>query len=114
MVLFDRVSKTSSGIHAMKAMIGMTVAAVALVVTAALPGALWADEPQSSTGTSGDGAASTQTAEATSEAVRFEYGGCIYEVTKENEEEREFEASLVGIQEGATSCHNFQRVSSVG
>lgn len=103
MVLFDRVPKTSSGIHAMKAMIGMAVAAVALVVTAALPGALWADEPQASTGTSGDGAASTQ-AGATSEATRFEYGGCIYEVTKENEEEREFEASLVGIQEGATSC----------
>lgn len=103
MVLFDRVSKTSSGIHAMKAMIGMTVAAVALVVTAALPGALWADEPQASAGTSGDGAASAQT-EATSEAVRFEYGGFIYEVTKDSEEEREFEASLVGIQEGATSC----------
>lgn len=103
MVLLDRVSKTSRGIHTMKAMIGMTVAAVALVVTAALPGALWADEPQSSTGTSGDGAAFAQT-EATSEATRFEYGGCIYEVTKENEEEREFEASLVGIQEGATSC----------
>lgn len=103
MVLLDRVSKTSRGIHTMKAMIGMTVAAVALVVTAALPGALWADEPQSSTGTSGDGAAFAQT-EATSEATRFEYGGCIYEVMKENEEEREFEASLVGIQEGATSC----------
>lgn len=102
MVLFDRVSKTSSGIHAMKAMIGMTVAAVALAVTAALPGALWADEPQASTGTSGDGAASTQ-AESTYEAVRFEYGGFIYEVTKDNET-GEREASLVGMQEGATSC----------